>query len=83
MIFTNKQELQMQFKWHHLGGLFKNTFKSWVKKDPFEQSAVIAYYAIFSIPGLLVLVIAAAGFFLWKRCCHRGFNGTAFNNYGS
>jgi len=32
--------------------------KSWWDKDPFMQSAVIAYYAIFSIPGLLVIVIA-------------------------
>jgi membrane protein len=30
---------------------------SWWGKDPFMQSAVIAYYAIFSMPGLLVIVI--------------------------
>ncbi len=62
----------MQFKWRHLGGLFKTTFYSWVKKDPFGQSAVIAYYAIFSIPGLLVLVITAAGFFLGKDAATEG-----------
>jgi len=28
------------------------------EKDPFRQSAVIAYYAIFSMPGLLVIVIS-------------------------
>jgi membrane protein len=33
------------------------------RKDPFRQSAVIAYYAIFSIPGLLVLIISIAGYF--------------------
>lgn len=32
--------------------------KSWWDKDPFNQSAVIAYYAIFSIPGLLLMIIA-------------------------
>jgi membrane protein len=62
----------MQFKWRHLGGLFKTTFQSWVKKDPFGQSAVIAYYAIFSIPGLLVLVITAAGFFYGKDAATEG-----------
>lgn len=56
--------MQLQFK--HLGKLFKSTFKSWNDKDPFRQSAVIAYYAIFSIPGLLVLIIAIAGYFFGK-----------------
>jgi membrane protein len=30
----------------------------WWDKDPFMQSAVIAYYAIFSMPGLLVIIIS-------------------------
>ncbi len=46
-----------------LGKLFKTTFTEWNQKDPFRQSAVIAYYAIFSIPGLLFLVIAITGYF--------------------
>lgn len=45
----------------------KTAFKSWRAKDPFRQSAVIAYYAIFSIPGLLVLLISIAGYFLGKE----------------
>ncbi|MBC7641295.1 MAG: YihY/virulence factor BrkB family protein [Flavobacterium sp.] len=51
------------FKIKDLGQLFKNAFKEWFAKDPFRQSAIIAYYAIFSIPGLLVLIIAIAGYF--------------------
>jgi membrane protein len=51
------------FKIKDLGKLFKISFKEWYDKDPFRQSAVIAYYAIFSIPGLLVLIIAIAGYF--------------------
>jgi membrane protein len=43
--------------------IFKNTFKGWMEDDPFRQSAVIAYYAIFSLPALLVLIINIAGFF--------------------
>ena len=43
--------------------IFKSAFKEWYDKDPFRQSAIIAYYAIFSIPGLLVLFIAIAGYF--------------------
>ncbi len=43
--------------------VFKTAFNDWNAKDPFRQSAVIAYYSIFSIPGLLVLIIAVAGYF--------------------
>jgi membrane protein len=43
--------------------VFKTTLKEWWEKDPFRQSAIIAYYAIFGIPGLLVLIIAVAGYF--------------------
>lgn len=43
--------------------LFKSAFMEWLDKDPFRQSAVIAYYAIFSLPGLLVLIINIAGYF--------------------
>jgi membrane protein len=40
----------------------KKTFSAWYAADPFRQSAVIAYYAIFSIPALLVIIITCAGF---------------------
>lgn len=53
----------MQFKIKDTGKLLKMTFNGWNDKDPFRQSAVIAYYAVFSIPGLLVLVISIAGYF--------------------
>jgi membrane protein len=40
--------------------------RRWWEKDPFMQSAVIAYYAIFSMPGLLVIVISVGSLF-FKR----------------
>jgi membrane protein len=43
--------------------LFKNAYKEWMSKDPFRESAIIAYYAIFSIPGLFVVIISLAGLF--------------------
>ena len=46
--------------------LFKSAFLEWLDKDPFRQSAVLAYYAIFSLPGLLVLIINVAGYFFGK-----------------
>jgi len=42
--------------------ILKKTGKAWMAADPFRQSAVIAYYAIFSIPPLLVIIITCAGF---------------------
>lgn len=39
------------------------TAKEWNDDDPFRQSAIIAYYAIFSIPGLLMIIIWSAGAF--------------------
>ncbi len=56
----------MQFKIKDSGKLFKITFKEWIAKDPFRQSAIIAYYAVFSIPGLLVFIITIAGYFFGK-----------------
>lgn len=43
--------------------LIKTAFKQWNAKDPFRESAIIAYYAIFSLPGLLVVIITLAGYF--------------------
>lgn len=60
-MIQNSRKMQFQIK--DIGKLLKMTFNGWNDKDPFRQSAVIAYYAIFSIPGLLVLVISIAGYF--------------------
>jgi membrane protein len=47
--------------------LFKTAYKEWMSKDPFRESAVIAYYAIFSLPGLFVLILTLAGVFLERE----------------
>jgi membrane protein len=38
----------------------KEAASKWWAKDPFRESATIAYYAIFSIPALLAIVISIA-----------------------
>jgi membrane protein len=43
--------------------ILKTAAKKWWKRDPFTQSELIAYNAIFSLPGLLVVVLAIAGYF--------------------
>lgn len=51
----------------NIGILFKTAFKNWWAKDPFKESAVIAYYAIFSLPGLLVVIVSVAGYFFGQE----------------
>ena len=43
--------------------MLKTALIRWYDRDPFREGAIIAYYAIFSLPGLLVLVITLAGYF--------------------
>lgn len=53
----------MSLKLSDIWSMIKTTAKNWNAADPFRESAVISYYAIFSIPGLLMIVIWVAGAF--------------------
>jgi membrane protein len=46
-----------------LGPILKKTFKIFWEREPFNNSIIIAYYTIFSLPGLLVIIINLAGYF--------------------
>jgi membrane protein len=50
-----------------MGGLLKATFIQWIDRDPFRNSTVIAYYTIFSLPGLLIIIINLAGYFFEQQ----------------
>ena len=41
--------------------ILKKTYQEWNANDPFRQSAVIAYYSIFSLPALLLIIIKVVG----------------------
>src|SRR5688572_2504467 len=43
------------------------TFRSWLKNEPLRESAVIAFFAIISIPALMVLIVNFLGLFLEKE----------------
>ena len=49
------------FKLKHLPVLIIDTYKAWDASNPFRLSAVVAYYAVLSLPGLLVIVINIVG----------------------
>ena len=75
--------------------LLKIAFKGWWSKDPFRESAVIAYYSILSLPGLLVVIVIFAGYFfgrdvvnknitdhrVYTRLCSQEFRQS--NSYGN
>nr|WP_231565526.1 YihY/virulence factor BrkB family protein [Psychroserpens sp. Hel_I_66] len=56
----------MSLKIKDLPKLLLNTYKSWDANDPWRMSAVVAYYAVLSLPGLLVIIINVVGR-IWGR----------------
>jgi len=54
---------QVMEKMKQYGGLFKKTYQLWSEREPFNNAIIIAYYTIFSLPGLLVIIINVAGYF--------------------
>ena len=52
-----------RFFWETL----KETFTEWNKSHATSDSASLAYYAIFSIPGLLIIIIWIAGYFFGQE----------------
>lgn len=54
-------EKKKKFTFRQLPSLLKETAKAWNDNNPWRLSAVVAYYAILSLPGLLVIIINAVG----------------------
>ena len=42
----------------------KKTYVAWDRNDPFAKSAIIAYYTLFSLPSLLMIVTSIASAFV-------------------
>jgi len=72
-----------RFNLKNIGQILKIAFHEWFAKDPFRQSAIIAYYAIFSIPGLLVLIIAIAGYFFGQEVVNKNLIAQISETIGS
>ena len=66
---------KLAFFWETL----KQTFKEWTDSDATRASASLAYYAIFSIPGLLIIIIWIAGNFFGEEA----IRGEITNQFGS
>lgn len=54
---------KVKFYWE----ILKETFQEWNNSDATKDSASLAYYAIFSIPGLLIIIIWVLGLFFGEE----------------
>ncbi|WP_373522401.1 YihY/virulence factor BrkB family protein [Aquiflexum sp.] len=50
-----------KFKVRHLPRLFWEAGKIWNQNNPWRLGAVVAYYAVLSLPGLLIIIINIVG----------------------
>ena len=50
-----------------LWDVIKNTAIRWDEANPWRQSAIIAYYSIFSLPALLLIIIVMTGYFFGEE----------------
>ncbi|WP_158840355.1 YihY/virulence factor BrkB family protein [Polaribacter sp. L3A8] len=56
-----KQKDKIKFKLKHLPELLITSAKSWFNDDPFNKAAIIAYYAILSLPALIIIIFNLVG----------------------
>ena len=73
----------MKFRFESLKIALKTALKEWWTKDPFKESAVIAYYAIFALPGLLVVIVSVAGIFFGKEAVNGQIAGQITSTMGA
>ncbi|RED45288.1 membrane protein [Winogradskyella eximia] len=51
------------FKIQHLPQLLVAAAKSWFNGEPFQRSAIVAYYAVLSLPALVIIILKVVGSF--------------------
>ncbi len=62
---TEKASKESHFKLRDFPSLIKETAINWTKIDPWRLSAVVSYFALLSMPGLIVIIFSILNFF-WK-----------------
>tara|TARA_R100001369_G_scaffold20091_1_gene36780 strand:+ start:283872 stop:284846 length:975 start_codon:yes stop_codon:yes gene_type:complete len=55
--------------------LLKQAYASWISNDPWARSAIIAYYTLFSLPSLLIIVVSIAGYFFGREAVQGRITG--------
>src|SRR5690606_25661052 len=64
-------EHPVKFKLAYLPKLIVKTYKKWIEKEPFQLGAIVAYYAILSLPALLIIILNVVGA-VWGKELVRG-----------
>ncbi len=70
-VIRKSEHVEANFKLKHLPSLFVKSFKLWNDEDPWRLSAVVAYYAVLSLPGLIVILINIVGS-IWGQAIVQG-----------
>ncbi len=78
---NDNSKMKLPFK--NFFNVFKTTYKKWIAKDPFRESAAIAYYAIFSLPGLLVVIVTLIGYFFGREAANSHLEVQITNTLGA
>ena len=73
----------MPFRIKHTLSILKQAFKKWWSRDPFRESSVIAYSAIFSLPGLMVVIVTLSGYFFGAEIVNRHIHKTVTGMLGA
>src|ERR1700751_6013201 len=55
------------FRFRDLGSIIKEAFKDWNEDDAFTHAAAVSYYAVFSLPAIIIILIKVAGIILGKE----------------
>ena len=62
--------------------LLAQTLQSWWNDDSFTKSASVAYYSIFSLPGLLIIIMGMAAVFFSRESIEQEVMGHIKNVLG-
>ena len=54
--------------------MLRGAYGNWNKNEPWARSATIAYYALFSLPSLLIIVVTTAGYFFGREAVQGRIN---------
>lgn len=66
LVIQKFKKLIKKFRLKDFPKLIVKTFHNWLDSNPFELSAIVAYYAILSLPALIVIILNLVGN-IWGR----------------
>lgn len=67
--------MALRFKVRQAWALLRDAFKQWYGHDPFQLSAALAYYTVFSLTPLLTIAIAIAALFFGQEAAQNQIVG--------